>query len=92
MRCARGRVRSEKFNYVLSTNVRDENNIIEFIMHHLTLGFDHIYIIDHLSKVKVTDSIKVLPQKYRTMVSVFRLENPDLVKIKMINNIISNNR
>ena len=34
---------------ILFTNARDEHHILEWVIHHLHLGFDSIYIIDHLS-------------------------------------------
>lgn len=34
---------------VLSTNVRDELNLAEWVAYHHSLGFDHIVIIDHRS-------------------------------------------
>lgn len=34
---------------ILFTNARDEDNIEEWIIHHRLLGFDTIYVIDHLS-------------------------------------------
>ena len=36
---------------VLFTNARDENNMKEWVAHHLLLGFDLIYIFDHKSKI-----------------------------------------
>ena len=32
--------KSLKFDYILSTNVRDENNILEFLLYHIMIGFD----------------------------------------------------
>ena len=40
----------EQKKVVLFANVRDEPNIKEWITHHLLLGFDCIYIFDHLAK------------------------------------------
>lgn len=34
---------------IIFTNARDEKNILEWTIHHLNLGFTHIYIRDHLS-------------------------------------------
>ena len=42
----------------LFTNVRDEKHIREWIIHHLLIGFTHIVIFDHKSKVPVTEQIK----------------------------------
>jgi hypothetical protein len=38
---------------VLSTNVRDETNLPEWIAYHLVVGFSHIFVVDHLSQTPV---------------------------------------
>lgn len=43
---------------ILFTNVRDENHILEWAIHHYNLGFTHIHIFDHLSVKPVKDIIK----------------------------------
>ena len=37
-------------DFILCTNVKDEKNILEWIIYHLLIGFDKIFIIDHMSK------------------------------------------
>lgn len=78
----------KKYNYILSTNVRDENNIIEFIIYHLMIGFDHIYIIDHLSKRCVIDIIKVLPHDMKNKVTIFRFNKEGSYKLYFLNKVI----
>jgi hypothetical protein len=39
----------ENMKVVLFTNARDEKNMHEWVAHHLLLGFDEIYIVDHKS-------------------------------------------
>jgi|688.fasta_scaffold76602_3 hypothetical protein len=39
---------------MLFTNARDEKNINEWIAHHFLLGFDKIFIFDHLSAVPIS--------------------------------------
>jgi len=39
---------------ILFTNARDESNILEWTVHHLNLGFDHIHIFDHISVVPMS--------------------------------------
>lgn len=34
---------------ILFTNARNESNILEWVAHHLNIGFDYIYINDHMS-------------------------------------------
>jgi hypothetical protein len=46
---------------ILFTNVRDEARIVEWIAHHQNIGFDHIHIFDHLSKVPVKSMVEHIP-------------------------------
>ena len=39
---------------MLFTNARDEKNMNEWISHHFLLGFDKIFIFDHLSVIPIT--------------------------------------
>ena len=43
---------------VLFTNARDEPHIKEWAAHHLLLGFDYIFITDHLSVDPLTHVFK----------------------------------
>ena len=47
----------EQKKVVLFTNARDEQNIKEWVVHHLLLGFDCIYIFDHLSVVPLEEEL-----------------------------------
>jgi hypothetical protein len=40
------------------TNARDEPNIAEWIAHHILLGFDKVFVFDHLSKEPINTKIK----------------------------------
>jgi hypothetical protein len=40
---------------MLFTNARDESNINEWIAHHFLLGFDNIFIFDHLSQIPIKE-------------------------------------
>jgi hypothetical protein len=79
---------NNKYDYILSTNVRDEDNIIEFIMYHLLIGFDYIYIIDHLSKKPVSKIISRLPEKYKNKIKVLRFIQEGSFKMHFLNDII----
>lgn len=46
---------------ILFTNVRDEPHIVEWVEHHLALGFDTIFIFDHRSRVSVKSKVRHLP-------------------------------
>jgi hypothetical protein len=45
--------RNDAKKVFLFTNARDEPNIAEWVAHHLLLGFDHIFIFDHKSKIPI---------------------------------------
>ena len=46
---------------ILFTNARNEKNIVEWTAHHLNLGFDFIYILDHNSDIPIVDLFKNKP-------------------------------
>jgi hypothetical protein len=46
---------------VLFTNARDEHRIREWVVHHRHLGFDQIYISDHISKTRISDVVDDIP-------------------------------
>jgi len=73
-------------NYILSTNVRDEPNILEWIIYHLLIGFDKIVIIDHNSKIPILNLIQNYEWKKRIHVINRTDEGP--VKMKFLNEII----
>ncbi len=73
-------------NYILSTNVRDESNILEWIIYHLLIGFDKIVIIDHNSKIPVLNLIQNYEWKHR--IHVIRRTDEGPVKMKFLNDII----
>lgn len=81
-------IQNNKYNYILSTNVRDEKNILEFILYHLMIGFDRIYIIDHLSKIPIDIEIKKLPDEYKNKVEVYRFTKEGSHKMYFLNKII----
>jgi hypothetical protein len=43
---------------LLATNVRDEDNIVEWVTYHQDLGFDSILILDHKSTIPVQSVLK----------------------------------
>ena len=46
---------------ILFTNVRDEEHLLEWIAHHKNIGFTHIHIFDHLSKIPVKTRVEHIP-------------------------------
>lgn len=65
-------------NTILFTNARDEQNILEWVVHHLNIGFTSICIFDHKSKIPVQNVLQNVPN-----VVVDRIEQ-DLVKVKLM--------
>jgi hypothetical protein len=65
---------------ILFTNARDEKRIVEWVLHHQHFGFDHIYIIDHLSKTPITQTLCKCLYQYDN-ITVQR--NTDIKAIKM---------
>ena len=57
---------------ILFANVRDEKNLLEWVVHHINLGFTHIYITDHKSQIPVSSTLYKVPQY---MVTVVKKEN-----------------
>lgn len=55
-----------------STNMRDEDNVLEWIAYHLVLGFDNVLILDHASRVPIRR--KLQPYNFNGRVTVLRLE------------------
>jgi hypothetical protein len=70
---------------ILFTNARDESNILEWIQHHLKLGFDYIYIFDHKSVVPIYNILKTIHSHTCDLskVHVFRLDK-DIIKINLM--------
>jgi hypothetical protein len=79
-------INSNNNNYILSTNVRDEPNILEWIIYHLLIGFDKIVIIDHNSKIPILNLIQNYEWKNR--IHVIRRTDEGAVKMKFLNEII----
>lgn len=52
---------------ILFTNARDEDSILEWVVHHLNLGFSHIYITDHKSAIPLKEVLKNVPSDLITI-------------------------
>ena len=74
------------YDYILSTNVRDENNIVEWIIYHLLIGFDRILIIDHKSIIPVKDIIS--KYYFSNKVDVIESDKEGSVKLYFLNDIV----
>jgi hypothetical protein len=67
----------------LFTNARDEPNIAEWIVHHLLLGFDKIFVFDHLSKIPIASK---LTNKLGPNVIIERVGGDKNIKIPLMKN------
>ena len=63
---------------ILFTNARDEQNILEWVVHHLNLGFTTIYVTDHKSKIPIKNILQNVPN-----VVVKRIEQ-DIKKVRLM--------
>lgn len=52
---------------ILFANARDESHILEWVVHHLNLGFSHIYLFDHKSSQPLTQVLKNVPKDLLTV-------------------------
>lgn len=69
---------------ILFTNARDENNILEWTIHHKNLGFDNIFIFDHLSVNPISNILKGLNYVSVYYISDEFIPKCDLMKIAAI--------
>lgn len=69
---------------IIFTNARDENNIVEWVAHHINLGFDTIYIYDHISIVPIKNLLKSNPK-----IIINRLEHINVIKKRLLLSAIS---
>ena len=65
----------------LFTNARDEPNIAEWAAHHLLLGFDKVFIFDHLSVEPIAQKIGT---NFDNRLIIKRIEGSGQIKIKLI--------
>ena len=65
---------------IIFTNARNEDNILEWVVHHLNLGFDHVYVIDHKSNDPIEHKLQIIPNN---LCSIERIEG-DIMKNKLI--------
>jgi len=76
---------------ILFTNARDEDNILEWTAHHLNLGFDHIFIVDHKSIEPIKCKLKIISNE---LITIIRIDD-DIYKNNLIidahNYAINNN-
>lgn len=61
---------------IVFCNARDELHINEWIAHHILLGFDKIYIFDHLSTTPIMETAKIFLDSnlYKDRVTIERYD------------------
>ena len=73
-------------NYILAAFVKDEYNVLEWIIYHLLIGFDKILIIDNNSKNPVRNIIK--KYKFKDKVDIIETDKTGIIKLYFLNEII----
>ena len=65
----------KKYNTIIQTMAKDEDHIInEWIVHHILLGFEHIFIYDDGSHYLISERIKELPKWIQEKVTVYLID------------------
>jgi hypothetical protein len=70
----------------LFTNARDEPNIAEWVAHHILLGFDKIFVFDHLSSEPISSKIKT---DFNGKLSIIRVNGSGNIKVELMKNAVS---
>jgi len=73
--------RNDANSVYLFTNARDEPNIAEWVAHHLLLGFDKVFVFDHLSNKPISN---VLTTDFGGKVKVLRVEGSGNIKLNLM--------
>lgn len=76
---------------ICCTNARDEDNILEWVCHHLNLGFNHIYIYDHLSILPIKNVLKNIPENLVTVCEIDTINGKSSLVKKCHEYAIQNN-
>jgi len=71
------------------TNARDEPNIAEWVAHHLLLGFDKVFVFDHLSKEPIQSKIKT---NFNGKLVIRRVTMTDNVKLRLMQQAVNISR
>lgn len=75
---------------IIFSNVRDEDHILEWIVHYLNLGVDHIHIYDHKSIIPVSEIAKNIPKNKLTIECIDEFKKNELIS-KSYENAFKNN-
>jgi hypothetical protein len=58
---------NKEIKTIIFTNAREEKNILEWVIHHINMGFNHIYINDHKSIIPISNILKNIPSHLITV-------------------------
>jgi hypothetical protein len=78
--------RSDTNNVYIFTNARDEPKIAEWIAHHLLLGFDKVFVFDHLSETPIQN---ILNTNFNGKVVVERVNGSGNIKLNLMSKALS---
>lgn len=70
----------------LFTNARDEPNIAEWVAHHINLGFDKIYVFDHLSIEPISSKIKT---NFDGKLTLLRTKGQGNIKLNLMKDAVN---
>lgn len=70
----------------LFTNARDEPNIAEWIAHHLILGFDKIFVFDHMSKESISSKLKT---NFNNKVTIINVQGSGDIKLNLMRDAVN---
>jgi len=73
--------RNDCSSIILFTNARDEPNITEWVAHHLLIGFDKIFIFDHLSNIPISSLFK---SNFNGRLNILRVNGTGSIKIGLM--------
>ncbi|QKF94825.1 glycosyl transferase family 2 [Fadolivirus algeromassiliense] len=65
---------------ILFANARNEENILEWVVHHLNLGFDHIFLVDHRSDIPLKFVLRFIPFDKLT---IYRMDG-NIIKMNLM--------
>lgn len=77
--------RNDCSSIILFTNARDEQNIPEWVAHHLLIGFDKIFVFDHLSSIPITSLFK---SDFNGRLNILRVNGSGSIKLGLMEDAI----
>ena len=63
------------YNLIIVTMNSNEIDLNEWIVHHILLGVDHVYIYDDHSDPNISDIVSELPEEFKSKITIYRLDS-----------------